>query len=153
MSRFRFRLQKVLELKAKSEQHAASELARVQGLAEQARQSHAALAEMRLSGSEQVASAHGSMVTIGQLQNMGFVLSQLDQHVDHAASGAASAQSVVDGAQAELTAAHQARRVLDRLRDRQKGEWQTAASQADLASMDSLALTRFTKSNSQLPDA
>lgn len=153
MSRFHFRLQKVLELKAKSEQRAASELARVQDLADQARRSHAALAAMRLSGSEQVASAQGEMPTVGQLQNMGFVLAQLDQHVDHAANGAASAQSVVDGAQAELTAAHQARRVLDRLRDRRRNEWQAAESHADLASMDSLALTRFTKSNSQLPDA
>jgi flagellar FliJ protein len=153
VSRFRFRLQKVLELKEKSERSAASELARVQELADQARQSHAALAAMRHSGNEQMASAQGTLPTVGQLQNMGFVLAQLDQHVDQAANGAATAQSVVDGARAELTAAHQARRVLDRLRDRRRDEWQTAESQADLASMDSLALTRFTKSNSQLPDA
>jgi flagellar biosynthesis chaperone FliJ len=42
--------------------------------------------------------------------------------------------------------------VLDRLRDRQKDEWQIAETQSDLQNMDSLALTRFSKQNPQLSD-
>ncbi len=152
MSRFNFRLQRVLELKEKSEQRAASVLANAQGRADEARSALEALAAVRSAGTVRLAAAHGESATVGQLQNFNFVLEQLDRHVSQAADAASSADSGVADAQAQLTAAHQARRVLDRLRERKKDEWQTAETQSDLHSMDSLALTRFSRQNSQLAD-
>lgn len=150
MSRFNFRLQKVLELKEQSEQRAASELARAQDRADEARAAHEALAAVRAAGAAQLAAAHGQ--TVGQLQNIGYLLQQLDQHVTQASEVANDAQSGLRDAQASLTTAHQERRVLDRLRDRKKEEWQHAETQSDLQSMDSLALSRFTKQNPQHSD-
>jgi flagellar FliJ protein len=152
MSRFNFRLQKVLELKEQSEQRAASELARAQDRVDEARAAHETLAAIRAAGAAQLAAAHGESATVGQLQNIGFVLQQLDEHVTQASEVSDSAQSGLRDAQAMLTAAHQERRVLDRLRDRKKDEWQHAETQSDLQHMDSLALTRFAKQNPQHTD-
>ncbi len=152
MSRFSFRLQKVLELKEKSEQVAATRLARAQDRADEARTALEALAAVRTAGTARLAAAHGESPTVGQLRNFSFVLEQIDQQVTRAADAATTAESGVVDAQAQLTAAHQARRVLDRLRDKKKDEWQIAETQSDLQSMDDLALTRFSKQNQQSSD-
>lgn len=152
MSRFSFRLQRVLDLKEKVEQEKASELARAQAQSDQAQEALAALAAVRAAGAQQLAAAHGSHLTVGQLQNLGFVLGQIDAQVTRASDDADSAASAVRGAQAELTTALQQRRVLDRLRERQLDQWQHAESHADLQAMDDLALTRFTKQTPQATD-
>lgn len=150
MSRFLFRLQRVLELRARHEQEVATSLARALDRADETREAHEMLAQIRKAGTEQLSAAHSANVTVGQLQNIGYVLEQLDQHVNLAADSAEAARTGVADAEQALTAAHQARRVLDRLRERQLGEWNHAQTQSDQQRMDTLALGRFISQNSQL---
>lgn len=152
MSRFSFRLQKVLDLKERSAQHAAAQLVVAKNRADEAREALDQLAAIREAGGAQLAAAHTGNSTAGQLQNLSFLLEKLDQHVDHAAVAAETADSSVANAQSELTLAHQAKRALDRLRDRQLGDWQHALSHTDRQHMDSLALALFSRNTSLLAD-
>lgn len=145
MSRFSFRLQKVLDLKERSAQRAAAQLVVAKDRADDAREAHDQLAAIRDAGGAQLAAAHSGNSTAGQLQNISFLLETLDRHVDHAATIAETAEHGVADAQSELTLAHQAKRALDRLRDRQLGDWQHALSHADRQHMDSLALALFSR--------
>ncbi|MEP6619450.1 MAG: flagellar export protein FliJ [bacterium] len=148
MSRFSFRLQKVLDLKERSAQRAAAQLVVAKGRADEAREAHDQLAAIRDAGGAQLAQAHTGNTTAGQLQNISFLLEKLDQHVDYAAGEAQTAEHTVASAQSELTLAHQAKRALDRLRERQLGDWQHALSHADRQNMDSLALALFSRNTS-----
>jgi flagellar FliJ protein len=150
VSRFLFRLQRVLELRAQHEQAVATSLARALDRADETREAHEMLAQIRKAGAEQLSAAHSANVTVGQLQNIGYVLEQLDQHVTMAADSADAARTGVSDAEQELTVAHQARRMLDRLRERQLGEWTQAQSQDDRQRMDTFALSRFISQNPQL---
>src|SRR5690606_42112825 len=53
------------------------------------------------------------------------------------------AAEVVCGVESDMRAASQARRVLDRLRERRAEEWRVEVSSNDRATMDAVALTRF----------
>jgi flagellar export protein FliJ len=148
MSRFNFRLQKVLDLKERHAQAAATQLSLAQLRADEARDAHDTITAIRQAGGAQLAAAHSGSATAGQLQNINYLLERLDQRVDQAAEVAGVAQSGVDDAQAELTLAHQAKRALDRLRERQLGDWQYTLTQNDRQQMDALALTLHTRRKS-----
>ncbi|MEO8620363.1 MAG: flagellar export protein FliJ [bacterium] len=145
MSNFNFRLQKVLDLKQRHAQAAATRLVVAQHRADDARDAADALASIRHAGSAQLAAAHSGTSTAGQLQNISFLLERLDERRDQAALLAFTAQESVADAQGELTLAHQARRALDRLRERQFGDWQQTLNRNDSQTMDALALTRFAR--------
>ena len=152
MSRFTFRLQKVLDLKERSAQQAATKLVSAQDRASEAREALDTLAAIRDAGGAQMAAAHGGSSTVGQMQNISYLLDQLDQRVMSAADVAESAQSGVTSAQQELTLAQQAKRALDRLRELQLGDWQHALSHSDRQHMDALALALFARQSPQLSD-
>lgn len=141
MSRFNFRLRRVLDLKEQHAKMAAIQVSIAQVRANQAHDAHAALAEIRQAGTEQLTAAHSGYATAGQMRNISFLMDTLDQNLNRAADAVASAQTVVTTAQGALTLAHQARRSLDKLRERQKDQWQHSMSQADRQQMDALALT------------
>lgn len=145
MSRFSFRLQKVLDLKERSAQRAAAQLVVAKDRADNAREALDQLSVIRDAGGAQLAAAHNAQSTAGQLRNISFLLERLDQQMDHAAVAAQTAEHGVASAQSELTLAHQAKRALDRLRDRQLGDWQHALSHTDRQHMDSLALALFSR--------
>lgn len=145
MSRFTFRLQKVLELKQRHAQAAAMHLAAAHARANDARQALDALASIRQAGGAQLAAAHSEQATAGQLQNIAYVLERMDQRLDQAEAVVEVAATQVTGAQSEMTLAQQAKRALDRLRDRQLGDWQDGMRHMDREQMDSLALTLFTR--------
>lgn len=152
MSQFNFRLQKVLDLKERHAQAAAAQLTNAQVRADEARDAHDALAAIRQAGGAQLAAAHCGTATAGQLQNISYLLEKLDQHVDQAAEVADAAQSGVADAQAEFTLAHQAKRALDRLRERQLGDWQHTLMHSDRQQMDAFALALFTRQNPHFSD-
>jgi flagellar export protein FliJ len=151
MTRFNFRLQKVLDLKERHAQAAATQLSAAQLRADEARDARDALAAIRQAGGSQLAAAHRE-TTAGQLQNISFLLEKLDQHVDQAAEVANVAQSGVTEAQVEFTLAHQAKRALDRLRERQLGDWQHTLMHDDRQQMDAFALSQFTRQNPHFSD-
>ena len=152
MSRFTFRLQKVLDLKERSAQRAAVHLVTAKDRADEAREALDQLAAIRNAGGAQLAAAHAGNTTVGQLQNISFLLEKLDQRVDNAAIASETAEHGVESAQSALTLAHQAERALDRLRERQLGDWQHALSQSDRQHMDSIALALFSRHSPHLAD-
>ena len=150
MSKFLFRLQRVLELRAQQEQSLAESLARALDRETEAREAEKSLHAVRRASSEQFAAAHSRSVTAGQLQNIGFLIEQLDQYVTIASGAADDAAAQADAAREQLVVAHQARRTLDRLRDRKHDEWTQAENRHDQQESDSFALTQFAMANSPL---
>jgi len=143
MSRFRFRLQRLLELREEAEKARAIALVSAQGQATAARETRDAIAQVRAINHESLTTASNTGCTVGALQQMQFVLGALDVRLQFADSSVVTADSMVRHAQDELRTAFQARRALDTLKDRQSEAHHTAAQDADRALMDEIALTRF----------
>lgn len=151
MSRFNFRLQKVLELKELRAQAAATELSVAERRASDARIAQQALAAVRVAGSQHLAAAHGGS-TAGELRNISYLLERMDQRMVQASAVADTAHMNMVSAQTALTAAHQDKRTLDRLRERQLNDWQDSVRRIDMQQMDALALSRFARNRSHLSD-
>lgn len=139
---FNFRLQRVLDLRAKHEKDAAIRLAEAEERAEAAERARAALEAVRAENAARLAAAHGGG-TVGQLRSLGLVLESLDVRIGHAGTAVEAAEEGVRRSADEMRAAFRDRRVLDRLRERHLESWRAEEVQADRASMDSIALTRF----------
>ncbi|MDZ7630618.1 MAG: flagellar export protein FliJ [Gemmatimonadaceae bacterium] len=152
MSRFRFRLQRVLELREEAERLRAVALNDAQGQAAAARDAQAAIEQARTEGQAQLSTASNAGSPVGALQQMQFVLSALDVRLQLATSSVITAESLVRRAQDELREAFQARRALDTLRERQHEAHRAAAIHADRALMDEIALTRFHNTDSTPTD-
>lgn len=140
MSPFRFRLQRLLELRSRHEQQTAVRLAEARAEADAMRDTHDDLAATRDAGRHRMLAPQAGA---GELQALGVMLEHLEGHVQAAADDLDAADEVVGGVEEDLRAASQARRVLDRLRDRRVEEWQSAATIGDRVRMDAIALTRF----------
>ena len=138
---FKFRLQRVLELRAQKERDAAASLARANDAAESARSERDALASAR---DELATTGQSAAATAGELQNLGFLLARLDERVNEAGSAVAAAEETVQQVQGELVVAHQERRAFDRLRDKHHEQWRTTTGQQERLRMDEIALARFT---------
>ena len=150
MTKFLFRLQRVLELRAQQEQALAESLARALDRETEAREAEKSLNAVRRASAEQFAAAHSNTVTAGQMQNIGYLIEQLDEYLTVASDVANDAAAQADAARDQLVVAHQARRTLDRLRDKQFDEWTQTVSRHDQQQTDSFALTKFAMANSPL---
>ena len=143
MSRFKFRLQRVLELREEAERARSVALAAAEGQANAARDVRDAIADARDAGHQTLTNASLTGTTVGTLQQMHFVLGALDERLEQADSSVVTADSVVKRAQDELRSAFQAKHALLTLRENQEEVHRTAALGADRALMDEIALTRF----------
>lgn len=146
MTKFSFRLQRVLELREKKEQAMASQAAAARAQADAARAAREALEHVRAAGRERMHEVHAreaQLPSVGELQQMGLVLEALDTRVAQASTTHAAAEQVARAAQEQLAEAFRDRRVLDRLKEKQQHAWQAEAVRQDLAAMDGIALTRF----------
>jgi flagellar protein FliJ len=152
MSRFRFRLQRVLELRQEAERARAAALGDAEGAATVARDARDAIASVRSAGQAQLSDASASGTTVGALQQMQYVLGALDERLEMANSSVTTADSLVRRAQDELREAFQARHALDTLRDKQADAHRAAEQSADRATMDEIALTRFHNTESTPTD-
>ena len=149
MTPFRFRLQRLLELREIKEQQTAVRLSRARESAAEKREVHDELAAARDRGRDRLVE---SAASAGELQSLRILLERLDEHVEAAASEVVKADAVVDGVQVDLRAALQARRILDRLRERRKEEWQAEGVAVDRAQLDDIALTRYHNRAPVAPD-
>lgn len=140
---FKFRLQRVLELREEHEQAKARVLADAQDAADLARREQEALAETREHSRAQVEAAQGDAPRVGHLHQLGFVLQSLDQRLLVATESVMSAEDVVLQAQGALAEAARDRRVLDRLKERHAEAWRAEEAQKDRLHMDEIALSRF----------
>ncbi len=138
---FKFRLQRVLELREKKEQEVATALAEARDRAELARRAVDDLARVR----DASARPDGGARSVGELRQAAFVLEQLDRRIALAAIAAAERDADVARRQAELNLAFQDRRVLDRLKERHLDAWRANEVAIDRQTMDAIALTRFGK--------
>jgi flagellar FliJ protein len=141
--RFRFRLQRVLELREEAERARAVALSDAQGQATAARETRDAIAEARVANQQSLTQASSSGTSVGTLQQLQYVLGALDVRLQIADSSIVTADSLVRRAQDELRTAFQARHALHTLRDKQAEAHRAAAQGADRALMDEIALTRF----------
>lgn len=140
---FKFRLQRLLELRERREQEKAVELAQAEAAVADARAALASLEAVRTIGRERLHAAHAGEGRVGELRNLAFVLEQLDHQLSAAAESVSAAETQSAAVRQELGAAHVERRVLDRLRDRHQADWRGLAEQADRQTMDTIALARF----------
>lgn len=152
MNRFRFRLQRVLELREEAERARSAALGVAEGQATAARDTRDTIASARTAGQTQLTDASSSSTTVGTLQQMQYVLGALDVRLEIANSSVMTADSLVRRAQDELREAFQARHALDTLREQQAEAHRTAGLTADRATMDEIALTRFHNSDSSSTD-
>lgn len=142
---FHFRLQKVLDLRERQERELATRLAQAMSERETAEQ-RLQMLQMTRDMSAQSLAPSGAR-SVGELANLAFLLEQLDGHIAHANDEVQAAEANVSQTKDALTTAFQDRRVLDRLRERQREEHRVTAEQHDRRSMDDIALTRFTQSD------
>lgn len=148
---FRFRLQRLLDLRQAHERTKATEMARAEAECDVARAALAELESAREHGRERLNAAASGAGTVGEIRNLVFVLEQMDVKVAGAASAMYAAEKVAEEARQELRDAHKERRVLDRLRERHEADWRDAEVAADRQAMDAIALTRHAQRGS--PDA
>ena len=143
MSPFRFKLQSVLDLRAEAEKARAVGLAAARKQAEFAQQARDDLAALRDVGRERLAGAHGAGGVVGHLQNLAYVVEQVDQKVTVADADCERANGeVVDS----MHAYHQAfreRRLLDHLKGLRREKWRVERARIEQQTMDEVALSRF----------
>jgi flagellar protein FliJ len=140
---FEFRLQRVLELRERREQDTATRLAEARSEAHAARVAEEALETLRSDSIERLGGAHPHGTPAGQLHNLSFLLDHLNRQIQEARGVTEAANETVQRLLEEFTAAFKERRVVDRLRDRQHGEWKTGETNADRQAMDGIAISRF----------
>lgn len=139
MSAFRFRLEKVLELRKHEEQAAALRLAEAEREAERARRALDALEDLRRQGRDRLAQAHGAGGLAGHLQNLRYLVDRLGQLVAEAGAATRAADEKVSEKMAELSVALQERRIIDRLRERSLDQWRAEQVRAEQKLMDDVA--------------
>ena len=140
---FRFRLQRVLDLRARVEQDAARALASAQEAAATARAELAAIEAVR---AELAATANpGAGHSVGTLRTVGFLLGRMDEQVVVAEASTAAAERTANERRDVLQLAWRDRRTLDRLRERHHDAWKGAEAALDRQTMDEVALARFTQ--------
>ena len=141
MKGFRFRLQRVLELREKKEEEQARRLAAAKDDAERARDAQSLLEGVR--GAERDRLSGPQALSVGELQHSAFLLECLDGHIAGAAAATSAAADAVRLAERDLVAAFRDRHVLDRLREKHAGAFRAADAAHDRATMDSIALARY----------
>jgi flagellar protein FliJ len=141
---FRFRLQRVLDLRAESEQQAATELAHAQTRLQHAHSQKASLESTLEAGYSRLSAAGAATRTVGEMLSRCYVLDQLDVRLARADADVRAAEDDTRERQEAFALAFRDRRILDRLKEKQLEEWRTEEVRADLVTMDGIALTRFT---------
>lgn len=142
---FRFRLQRLLELREQHEQARARELASARGVAEQASKKEELLEQIKQESLSQLRSAAVDAPRVGLLHQLGTALTSLDERLTDAKSAVKEADDGVRQAQELLDAAARDRRVLDRLKSRHADIWRIEESFKDRNRMDEVALMQYAR--------
>ncbi len=145
VSGFRFRLQKVLEVREQREKESATRLAEAHNEAVLAEQKRLAIEAARNRGVEGTSRGSGTPAPAGTLQQMALFIAQLDEHLAVAEKAQEEAGARVDTARNEFRHALTQRQVMDRLRERYLTLWREGEERLDRTTMDAVALARFTR--------
>ena len=141
----------MLDLRSKTEEEAAIRLADARRQEEEARQAAAQLEAARNEGLQRAVGTPGERATVGQLQNLRFVVERLSDGIELAHREAEAAGKPVGQRLEEFSAAFRDRRMLDKLRERSLESWKTTEVHADRQTMDNIALARFVRSRGKTP--
>ncbi len=142
---FKFPLQRLLDLKARHEQEMARQLACAQQDADQERDARDTLADVHAAAHRRLAAAAGDGMTVGHLVSLAQTLSPMQERIEQADERTVAAEQVVDSQHQKLSTALQERQVLDRLREKRLDLHRADENARDLAAMDAIALSRFTR--------
>src|SRR5690606_31179471 len=140
---FRFRLQRVLDMRVQNEQDAASRLAAARSEEEAAVQERVRLEAARDEGIERAAASASAQPTVGQLQNLRYLVDRLNDEIEVVQHDVDTAAEGVRERLNEYSEAFRDRQMIDRLRDREMEAHRYEETQTDRKLMDSVALTRF----------
>lgn len=140
---FRFRLQRVLELREEAEQAKSRALVSARDAADEARRAHETLTELHESSRAEIGAAQQGASRVGHLNQLGVVLQSLEVRLESAVEQVQAADSVVAEAQGQLEIAARDRRVLDRLKEKHVEVWRAEEAHKDRLQMDEIALARF----------
>jgi flagellar FliJ protein len=143
MSRFKFRLQRLLDLRHKKENEAASALGAARNISEVAQQKEQDLEDRRDATRQELLPAAGQTVRVAHLHEVAFLVRALDERVQDAHKASVAAERSVQEKMGELSEAMRDRRVLDRLKGRRTEEWRTEDARQEREVMDAIARDRF----------
>jgi flagellar FliJ protein len=144
MTRFKFRLQRLLDLRRKKEQEAAGGLAQARSVAEAAERREQELAARRDATRQEMLPAEGQTVRVADLHEIAFLVRALDDRVSDAKEASVAAERSVQERVGELSEAMRDRRILDRLKDRRTEEWRAEDARQEREVMDAIARDRYT---------
>ena len=145
MTPFRFKLQKVLELREEKEKQSAVGLARARQDADLAREAREDLQAAREAGRARLTQAHGAGGPVGHLHNLALVVGTVDQHIRAAEDECRKADERVVDSMKEFHQAFQERRTIDQLRTRRLEQWRSEQTKSEQKSMDEMAMTRYSR--------
>ena len=143
---FKFRLQRVLEMRTQTEQDAATRLAEARSSEEAATLERLRLEAARDEGIQKAASSTAMQPKIGQLQNFRFLVDRLNEEIAAAQLEVEAAAADVQERLAEYSTAFRDRHMIDKLREKALETHRNEEAQADRKLMDSVALARFLRS-------
>jgi flagellar FliJ protein len=145
MNGFRFRLQKVLDLRERLERESATALAAARNEAAEARQAMEALQHARERGVVEAGRTASASATAGELQRIALLIEHLDEHLAVAESAHREAGDKVNDLAAAFERALTERQVIERLRERKLADWRGNEDKRDQALMDAVAVTRYAR--------
>ncbi|HEX6069606.1 MAG TPA: flagellar export protein FliJ [Longimicrobiaceae bacterium] len=140
---FKFRLQRVLDMRVQSEQDAATRLAAARSEADAALLERLRLEEARDQGIEHASASTGMQPKVGQLQNLRFLVERLNDEIEVAQQEVEAAAEGVRERLEEYSSAFRERHMIDKLREKALETHRSEEVQADRKAMDSVALSRF----------
>ena len=149
MSTFRFKLQKLLDLRRHVEKESAVRLAKARTDASEARRTVEELEALRMAGAEEVGKAAAETINAGELQRLAWLVERLDEHIDEASELSREAERIADGLATEFEEALTRRRVLDKLQERDHANWKSDEDRRDRAAMDAIAIDRHARKSGE----
>ena len=142
MTTFRFRLDRLLDLRSRKERQQAEMLGRAlrdeTASREALEQAQARLGAAR----EQAAPEPGRLTVAGTLRNLGLTVAAAMTRRDAAAVSQSEAESALETERERYEAAQRDRRVIERLREQRLEDWTRETDRKEQQEMDGLALDR-----------
>jgi flagellar FliJ protein len=144
---FRFRLQRLLDLRELAERDAAIALAAARHKEEEARRERDAIAARRATTRALLLPPAGSCNRVSELRQVAVLLERLDAGSAQAEYQLSKAANQVHQKQVQLGETVTNRRTLDRLKERQLETWRIADDRSERAVMDDIGRARFAERN------
>ncbi|MEW8976794.1 MAG: flagellar export protein FliJ [Symbiobacterium sp.] len=141
MKRFRFRLERLLEIRQQETKLARQNLARARAAAQVAAHHLQVASNRRAASAERLLARRQRRMTVNEWVQLAEMHEALVAQERLAAERLAAALQEEDRRRRELTEAERRQKVLERLRERKAEEFRQAVEAAEQAAMDEMALT------------